>query len=165
MQLAACETDVGLVDGILRSYAERGVFTGYARLKHSTSSAQYRIRWYFSRPMDVLLDRKRQAISLPDFLPSVDLQPVLARDLRAFLRGMADLPEHRRLDETRAELSLRRKGNALTLAVRSLDGDLDYACRKLVHIANEVLLVFLSSHLYDGYKIEGLGVDPETIWG
>ena len=114
---------------------------------------------------DVLLDRKRQAISLPEFLPSVDLQPVLVRDLRAFLRGMADLPEHRRLDETRAELSLRRKGNALTLAVRSLDGDLDYACRKLVHIANEVLLVFLSSHLYDGYKIEALGVDPETIWG
>ncbi len=165
MQVAAAEMDVDLVDVILRTYAEKGVFTGYARLKHSTSAAQYRIRWFYSRPMDVSLDRKRQTISLPEFLPSVDLQPVLVRDLRAFLRGMSELPEHRRLDETRAELSLRRKGNALTLAVRSLDGDLEYACRKLVHIANEVLLVFLSSHLYDQYKIDGLGVDPETIWG
>ena len=157
--------DVDLVDGLLRTYAERGVFTGYARLKHSDRAARYRIRWFYSRPMDVSLDRKRQSIALPDFLPSIDLEPALAPDLRAFLRQMADLPEHRRLDETRAQLTLRRKGNALTLAVRSLDGDLEYACRKLVHIANEVLLVFLSSHAYDQYKIEGLGVDPELIWG
>ena len=165
MQLVAAPIDVDLVDGILRTYAEKGVFKGYARLKHSSSVARYRINWFYSRPMDVSLDRKRQSISLLDFLPSIDLEPALASDLRSFLRGMSDLPEHRRLDERRAHLSLRRKGNALTLAVRSLDGDLDYACRKLVHIANEVLLVFLSSHLYDQYKIEGLGVDPEQIWG
>lgn len=165
MEVAAEQTDVDLVDGILRTYAEKGVFKGYARLKHSQSAAQYRIRWFYSRPMDVSLDRKRQTISLPEFLPSIDLDPALVRDLRAFLRKMSDLPEHRRLDEARAHLSLRRKGNALTLAVRSLDGDLEYACRKLVHIANEVLLVFLSSHAYDHYKIEGLGVDPEAIWG
>ena len=165
MEPGGAPMDVDLVDGLLRTYAERGVFTGYARLKHSDRSARYRIRWFYSRPMDVSLDRKRQSIALPEFLPSIDLEPALATDLRAFLRQMADLPEHRRLDETRAQLTLRRKGNALTLAVRSLDGDLEYACRKLVHIANEVLLVFLSSHAYDQYKIEGLGVDPELIWG
>jgi hypothetical protein len=165
MQLAAEPIDVDLVDGILRTYAEKGVFKGYARMKHSPSAAHYRISWFYSRPMDVYLDRKRQSISLPDFLPSIDLEPALAPNLRSFLRGMSDLPEHRRLDERRGQLSLRRKGSALTLAVRSLDGDLDYACRKLVHIANEVLLVFLSSHLYDQYKIDGLGVDPEVIWG
>ncbi|MEI7931811.1 MAG: hypothetical protein WCI21_01980, partial [Alphaproteobacteria bacterium] len=76
----------------------------------------------------------------------------------------SDLPDHRRIDETRAELTLRRKANALTLAVRSLDGDLEYACRKLVNVANEVLLDFLSSSAYDHYKIQGLGVDPERIW-
>src|SRR5579871_443147 len=155
MDTDAALLDVDLVDGILRTYAEKGVFKGYARLKHSASAAQYRIRSFYSRPMDVSLNRKRQTVSLPDFLPSIDLDPALARDLRAFLRQMSDLPEHRRLDETRAQLTLRRKGNALTLAVRSLDGDLEYACRKLVHIANEVLLVFLSSHAYDQYKIEG----------
>lgn len=163
-QLAA-PNDVDLVDGILRTYAERGVFQGYARLDHSGVTARYRIRWFYSRPMDVVLDRRRQSISLPDFLPSVDLAPTLTADLRAFLKSMSDLPEHRRIDEMRAQLTLRRKGNALTLAVRSLDGDLDYACRKLVHIANEVLLVFLSSHLYDPYKVDALGVDPEAIWG
>ena len=153
------------MDGILRTYAEKGVFKGYARLEHSASVARYRVRWFYSRPMDVFLDRKRQTVALPEFLPSIDLDATLVRDLRAFLRRMSDLPEHRRLDETRAQLTLRRKGNALTLAVRSLDGDLEYACRKLVHIANEVLLVFLSSHAYDQYRIEGLGVDPEQIWG
>ena len=114
--------------------------------------------------MDVSLDRKRRTIALPAFLPSIDLDPALERALRVFLRRMSDLPEHRRLDETRAQLTLRKKDNALTLAVKSLDGDLDYACRKLVHIANEVLLVFLSSHAFDQYKIDALGVDPELIW-
>src|ERR1043165_5346821 len=104
LQLADAETDVDLVDGILKTYAEKGVFEGYARLKHSHSAAQYRIRWFYSRPMDVVLDRKRQTISLPEFLPSIDLDPALAPALRAFLKGMSELPEHRRLDETRALL-------------------------------------------------------------
>ena len=164
MQPGSTPTDVDLVDRMLRSYAEKGVFKGYARLQHSPGVARYRIRWFYSRPMDVALDRRRQTISLPEFLPSIDLDPALVRDLRTFLRNMSALPEHRRVDETRARLTLRRKGDALTLAVRSLDGDLEYACRMLVHIANEVLLVFLSSHSYDHYKIEGLGVDPEQIW-
>ena len=157
--------DVDLVDGILRGYAEKGVFKGYARLEHSASVARYRIRWFYSQPMDVTLDRKRQTIALPEFLPRVDVDPAMVRHLRAFLKLMSDLPEHRRLDETRAQLTLRRKGDALTLSVRSLDGDLDYATRKLVHIANEILLVFLSSRSYDPYKIEVFGVDPEQLWG
>src|ERR1700754_5223332 len=106
VELADTPSDVDLVDGILRTYAEKGVFKGYARLKHSGAAAHYRISWFYSRPMDVTLDRKRQAISLPDFLPSIDLDPALAPDLRVFLKGMSDLPEHRRLDETRGQLSL-----------------------------------------------------------
>lgn len=165
MDALPAEADVDLVDAILHRYAEKGVFEGYARLAHSQTMAHYRIRWFFSRPVDVALDRKRQTLSLSGFLTSVDLAPALVSDLRGFLRNMTDLPEHRRLDETRAQLALRRKGTALSLTMRSLDGDLDYACRKLVHIANEVLLVFLSAHTWDQYKIEALGVDPELIWG
>ena len=164
MQPGASTSDVDLVDGILRSYADKGVFRGYARLGHTDSVAHYRIRWFYSRRIDVSLDRKRQMIALPGFLPSIDVEPHLARDLRAFLRPFSDMPEHRGLDETRAQLRLRRKGTTLALAIRSLDGDLDYACRKLVHIANEVILVFLSASAYDQYKIQGLGVDPEQLW-
>ncbi len=165
MPRGAAETDVDLVDRILKSYAEKGVFKGYARLEESAGVARYRIRWFYSRPMDISFDRKRQVIALPDFLPSIGLEPSLAPALRAFLKRFAEMPEHRRVDETRATLTLRRKGDALTLAIKSLDGDLDYACRKLVHIANEVFLVFFGSHTYDQYKIDALGVDPELIWG
>jgi len=157
--------DVDLVDAILSGYAQKGVLKGYARLGHTPAFARYRIRWFYDQAIDVTFDRKRHVIALVDVLPSVDIEPSLQKNLRAFLKRFADMPEHRRVDETRAELTLRRKGNALTLAIRSLDGDLDYACRKLIHIANEVLLVFLGSHLYDTYKVEGLGVDPEQLWG
>lgn len=164
MPSEAAWRDVDLVDSVLRSYAEKGVFKGYARLQHSAHQAHYRIRWFYAQAIDVTLNRKRQSIALADFMPHVDLEPALTRDLRAYLRRMSDLPDHRRIDPNRAELTLRRKDNALTLAVRSLDGDLEYACRKLVNIANEVLLDFLSASAYDHYKIQGLGVDPERIW-
>lgn len=165
MAKAAQAPDVDLIDAILSGYAQKGVFKGYARLDHTARLARYRIRWFYDQAIDVTFDRKRKVIALVDLLPSVDLQPALPKNLRAFLKRFADMPEHRRVDDTRAKLTLRRKANALTLSIRSLDGDLDYACRKLVHIANEVLLVFLASHLYDNYKVEGLGVDPEQLWG
>ena len=165
MSTGAASPDVDLIDEILRGYAQKGVFQGYARLQHTASVARYRIRWFHAQAIDVTLDRKRRTIALVDLLPSVDAEPTVAPNLRAFLKRFSELPEHRRVDETRARLTLRRKGNALTLAVRSLDGDLDYACRKLVHIANEILVVFLGSHLYDTYKVEALGVDPEQLWG
>jgi len=165
MRTDAASPDVDLVDDILRGYAQKGVFQGYAALSHTAGVARYRIRWFHGQVIDVTLDRKRQTIALVDLLPAVDVEPALTPNLRAFLKQLSDMPEHRRLDETRARLTLRRKENALTLSVRSLDGDLDYACRKLVHIANEILLVFLGGRLYDSYKVEGLGVDPEQLWG
>jgi len=164
MPSEAATLDIDIVDGILRTYAEKAVFKGYARLEHNASMARYRVRWTYERVIEVTLDRKRQVISFPDLLPSVDIEPALERNLRAFLRAFADMPEHRRVDETRAKLTLRKKDNALTLSIRSLDGDLDYACRKLVHIASEVLLIFLGPRMYDTYKMEGLGVDPEVLW-
>jgi hypothetical protein len=165
MAKEAQAADVDLVDGILSGYAQKGVLKGYARLTHTPAVARYRIRWFYHQAIDVTLDRKRRVISLIGFLPAVDVEPALTRNLRLFLKRFADMPEHRRVDETKAELTLRRKGNALTLSIRSLDGDLDYACRKLIHIANEVLLVFLGAPLSDNYKEEGLGVDPEALWG
>ena len=161
----AATPDVDIVDAILRTYADKAVLKGYARLTHTSAVARYRIRWFYDQAIDVTFDRKRQVISLVDLLPSVDVEPALAKNLRIFLKRFADMPEHRRVDETRAELTLRRKANALTLSIRSLDSDLDYATRKLIHIANEILLVFLGAHLYDNYKVEGLGVDPEALWG
>jgi len=165
MAKEAATPDVDLVDAILSGYAQKGVLKGYARLIHTPVQARYRIRWFYDQAIDVTFDRKRRVIALVDLLPSVDIEPSLTKNLRAFLKAFADMPEHRRVDEARAELTLRRKANALSLSVRSLDGDLDYATRKLIHIANEVLLVFLGSHLYDNYKVEGLGVDPEALWG
>ena len=165
MPTDAAAPDVELVGDVLRSYAEKGVFQGYAPLAHTAGVARYRIRWFHGQAIDVTLGRKRQSIALVDLLPSVDVEPALTPNLRAFLKQLSDMPAHRRVDEARARLTLRRKENALTLSVRSLDGDLDYACRKLVHIANEILLVFLGGRLYDAYKVDGLGVDPEQLWG
>src|SRR5690348_2756142 len=122
MAKPAATPDVDLVDAILSGYAQKGVLKGYARLSHTAAQARYRIRWFHDQAIDVTFDRKRQAIALVDVLPSVDVEPSLTKNLRAFLKRFADMPEHRRVDETKAELTLRRKGNALTLSIRSLDG-------------------------------------------
>jgi hypothetical protein len=48
---------------------------------------------------------------------------------------------------------------ALTLAV--LDGDVEYAVKKLVSLVNEIYLDFLSSGLYFEWLVDTFELDPD----
>ncbi|MEI7933260.1 MAG: hypothetical protein WCI21_09440, partial [Alphaproteobacteria bacterium] len=78
------------MDSVLKSYAEKGVFKGYAQLQHTPGQGRYRIRWFYSQAIDITLDRKRRSVALVDLLPQVNLEPALTRNLRVYLRRMSD---------------------------------------------------------------------------
>jgi hypothetical protein len=46
------------------------------------------------------------------------------------------------------------------LSVRN--GEFEYCTRRLVHLAQEVFMVFLPDGPYDAYRIDKLGLDPNV---
>ncbi len=54
------------------------------------------------------------------------------------------------------------RSDALSLRVAVLDGDYEYATRRLVHLVNEVFLDFLRDAKYLEYMVAHLGMNPET---
>jgi hypothetical protein len=62
-------------------------------------------------------------------------------------------------------LKLTHYRQGLTLAVRVKDDEFVYCARKLVHIAQEVFMVFLREGPYYEYRVEKLGLDPDAAFG
>lgn len=86
------------------------------------------------------------------------------REFRRFLASKqnAQTPEHRRIDPLRCRLVAKnRKGN-VELAVEVLDGDFDHGTRSLVHVVNEVFLVFLRDGVYRDYMMDVWELDPDS---
>ncbi len=56
-------------------------------------------------------------------------------------------------------------GGAITLSLQSLDGDLEYALRKRIHLLNELYTDFLATQAPFGWLIESSGLDPDNpVW-
>ena len=53
-----------------------------------------------------------------------------------------------------------RKGD-VSLTLTSLDGDYEYATRKLVNLVHEIFLVFLYDGRYYDYLVETFDLDPD----
>src|SRR5262249_6319051 len=110
-------------------------------------------------------DAKADTLRLPELLTGVPADSTMYQELKAFVRSRQgeDLPEHRRVDPGRVQIrTYCRDGNVL-LVMKALDGDSDYAARKLVHLVNEIYLTFLSEGQYLDYMIETFNLDPDRM--
>lgn len=107
-------------------------------------------------------EARRSALVFVDLLPGVPYPSEMDRALRAFVagRGNADLPAHRRIDPAKVSCRCRNRGGKVSIEVRCLDGDLEYAAGKAVKLVNEIFLNFLAGP-YDGYMIEHFGAPEE----
>jgi hypothetical protein len=165
--MALVEMDTGsaadVVTRRLRHYAERGVFRGFSPVSGRGGNATYRILWHRERVFDLVLDSKKDTLRFTCVLPAVPPGSEMYREFKAFVRSRQgdELPQHRRIDASRAEVRpYNRKGDiALTLRVK--DGDFDHAAQKLVHLVHEIYLDFLCDGRYRDYMIAHLGLDPD----
>lgn len=85
------------------------------------------------------------------------------RELKAFVkeRQSDQLPEHRRVNPSKARVALGNKGGAVSVALTVKDGDFEYATRKAIQMVHEIFLIFLEDGPYFGYMVEQLGLDPD----
>ena len=163
---AQIETHVRRVSDVLKDYAGRGVFRSISDGDRRAGKTTFTMVWHHGRVFHFVLDCTAGTVSFPELLPGVPARSSMARELKAFLGRFetADAPPHRRIDSTRARLRIRNRRGSISLALVVKKGEFEYATRRLVHLAQEVFMVFLPDGPYYDYRIAKLGLDPDTVW-
>jgi hypothetical protein len=146
------------IRALMENYARRGVFRSFSSQPAPQGVAAFRMIWHRDRSFDLIVDTRKRAIIIPEVFPCVPAP--IYRDFKAFVesRHAASLPDHRRIDKSRAYVrSTNRRGTvSLRLAVKS--GDYEYGLQRLIHLVHETYLLFLANGIYRDYLSEQLGV-------
>jgi hypothetical protein len=149
----------------LEEYARRGVFRGFSRGPTAGGKSQFQISWHRGRVFELTLDANAGALRLPELLTDVAADCPMYQEFKAFVRSRQsdDLPEHRRIDRQKVEIRAYNRDNNILLTLKAKDGDIEYGVRKLVHLVNEIYLVFLADGNYFDYLVETFNLDPDRM--
>ena len=155
-------SSVERVAEILEGYANRGVFRGFSRGPVRNGKAAFKILWHLDRLLGVVLDAHRHTIRFPTLLPDADSS--MCRELGEFLksRHSRNLPEHRRIDPRKASIRCSNRGGGIAVSLTVKGGDYAYGTRKLIHVVNEIFMVFLSDGRYHEYLVRTFNLEPDT---
>jgi hypothetical protein len=154
------------VGRLLKGYAERGVFRSFSAGQRRGGTTRYQMVWHHGRPFRFVLDTTAGLVSFPTLLPEVPSRSPMQRELKAFLGAFEtdDVPVHRRIDPAKGQLRITRRAGGLAVGLVVKNGEFEYCTRRLVHLAQEVFLVFLPDGPYYEYRVEKLGLDPNVAW-
>ncbi|MCB1702097.1 MAG: hypothetical protein KDI14_14815 [Halioglobus sp.] len=153
----------GQVGDLLEHYASRGVFRGFSRQYERAGGAEFRSRWHRDQVFQWVWNEARQTLRISCVLPAVPSGSTMYPDFKAWLLARQDaaLPAHRRCDPAKVALRTYNRGGDVALTLHVLDGDVDYAVKKLVNLVNEIYQDFLSSGLYYDWVVETFELDPD----
>jgi hypothetical protein len=154
------------VTRLLRGYAERGVFRSLSEGDNRSGRTTFTMVWHHGRPFRLVIDHTASLVSFPNLLPGIPSRSAMLTELRAFLRQFEStrVPEHRRIDRTKGQLRLTARGGAVTVGIGVKNGEWEYCTRRLVHLVQEIFMVFLPDGPYYEYRVEHLGLDPDSVW-
>ncbi len=146
----------------LQKYADRGIFRGFGARPGRGGGLECRFLWHAPEPHRLRFEPRRNALVFVDLLPAIPYPSAMDRSVRSYIAGRnsENLPEHRRLDPAKANAGCRNRAGAVSIEVRCLDGDFEYAATRAVKLINEVFLDFLAGP-YDGYMIEQFDAPEE----
>jgi len=152
------------VAATLEGYARRGVFRGFSPAeKTRPGQAVYRLLWHRDRVFEFVFDARRNTMRFPLLLPNVPAE--MYRDLKEFIRARhaAELPDHRRIDSRKAQVTASNRGGNVSLRLRVTGGEDEYGARKLIHLVHEIFLSFLLDGRYYEYMVENFDLDPDRF--
>jgi hypothetical protein len=154
---------IDVVAAVLAGYAQRRVFQGFSRGPTSRGKTSFQIVWHRGRVFELAFEARSGTLRLPELLTDIPTDSTMYEDLKGFIRARqaGDLPDHRRLDPRRVQIRTYNRGGDVLLVLSSLDGDCEYAVRKLVHLVNEIYLTFLAE--YFDYLVETFDLDPDRM--
>ena len=154
---------IPLVTKALEGYAARGVFRGFSAGPAGKTKASFKLTWHYDRQMSLLLDVRAKKLRFPEVLPAVPRTSSMYRELRQFIALLhsSELPPHRRIEPKKARLTCANAKGSVSISITAVNGDFEYATRKLIHAVHEIFLTFLADGPYFEYLVEHLGLDVD----
>ncbi len=141
----------------LQTYADRGVFRGFSEDKRG----QFTFVWLLRREMELIADTEKHLLRFKQLLPGIPTSSELYGELKTFLAARHDgeLPEHRRIDRTRAVLSCTNQRGAVSIALKIKNDEYAYGVNRLVNLVHELFLYL--RELHPEYLVENFDVPQE----
>ena len=154
-----------VVTATLETYARRGVFRGFSEAARSKTTVEYRVRWHHDRVYELIFDAAKNSLRFPHLLPNVAAGSEMLKDLQRFVesRHSDEVFEHRRIDKAKAQARVQNRNGHIALTLSIKDGADEYGVRKLIHLAHEIFLVFLTDGRYYDYLVENFDLDPDHL--
>ena len=147
------DKDVAAVRRRLQTYADRGVFRGYAERPPRAGRHYFRFLWLAPEPFSLTYEPASGTLTFTNVLPHVRARSELAAELRRFIEGRSApaLPAHRRIDRRRARPGCSNHRGTLQVQVVAKPGHHAYGVTKSVNLVHEIFL-----HLHSYF--------PEYLW-
>lgn len=141
----------------LQEYADRGIFRGFSEMK----SGQFRFVWMLHHPMELVVDTAKQTLRFKQLLPGVLAGSELNTELKSFVEGRHDreLPEHRRVDRRRAQVSCTNRKGFVSVSLKVKNNQYAYGVNRIVNLVHELFLYLRETH--PEYLVENFDVPQE----
>ncbi len=152
------------VESILEGYARKGVFRGFGRVPDQGGKPSFKMLWHHGKTFVLLFDPKTRTLRFPVLLPQVPANSPTHKAFKAYIKSRQheSRPEHRRVDSERVALRTVNRSDAISLSIKSKDGDIEYATRKLIQLVHEIFLDFLTDGRYYDYLVEVFDLDVDA---
>lgn len=141
----------------LQAYADRGVFRGFSEIKNG----RFQFVWAINHRMELSVDTEKHELRFKRLLPNVPAKSALYAELKSFIERRHDkeLPEHRRIDRKRAEVSSSNRGGFVSVSLKVKNNQYAYGVKRIVNLAHELFLHLLERR--PEYLMENFDVPQE----
>jgi hypothetical protein len=138
------KSTLNVVRDNLQVYADRGVFRGFSEVK----DGHFRFVWLMRRQMELNVDKSKHLLRFRRLLPGVPAGSKMYAELKSFIRQRHDreLPDHRRIDRRRAEVSCTNRGGFVSVSLKVKNNQYAYGVNRVVNLVHELFI-----HLRDAY--------------
>ncbi|MGH9801308.1 MAG: hypothetical protein ACRD82_13155 [Blastocatellia bacterium] len=141
----------------LQTYADRGVFRGFSEAKNG----RFTFVWFYHHPMELIVDTAKHELRFKQLLPGVPAKSALYAELKSFIEQRQDrqLPEHRRIDRRRAEVTCLNRAGAVSVTLKVKNSQYAYGANRIVNLVHELFVHLRNS--YPDYLVENFDVPQE----
>lgn len=122
----------------LQAYADRGVFRGFSEI----GVGRFQFVWVVDHRMELSVDTAKHELRFKRLLPNVPAKSELYAELKSFIERRHDkeLPEHRRIDRKRAEVTCANRGGFVSVSVKVKNNQYAYGVNRIINLAHELFL-------------------------
>lgn len=111
--------------------------------------------------MELSADTNKNVLKFKRLLPAVPIKSNLYAELKSFIEQRHDksLPDHRRIDRRRAEVSCSNRGGFVSISLKIKNNHYEYGVNRIVNLVHELFLRLRDA--YPDYLAENFDVSQE----